>query len=273
MATTRGAASSGLSTTDIEGIRTHLAAGRKPKVMFTESAGQIAGQVGQIVQLTDPDQSDEWLVVRFGRDELPFAPADLTVPPRGRPAGKRAGPEQAAKPAAKEPAREPAAKATAAARSTPAAKTAPVTKRGASERSSGASDAVGVRAAPAAEGAPPVPAPRDAAPADARPPAKRARPARSTKPKPPAAMTVTLAYEAGEWTVAAHQGSKTLAKPYLIRPAEALKMVAMLDVPGVHDAVEQIVTAEVTEAQRRADTLRSELAEVEARLAELRDAG
>jgi hypothetical protein len=268
MATTRSAASSGLSTTDIEGIRTNLAAGRKPKVMFTESAGQIAGQVGQIVQLTDPDQSDEWLVVRFGRDELPFSPADLTVPPRGRSGGKRVEPEKSA---TKEP-----AKATAAARSTPAAKTAPVTKRGAAERSSGASDVVGATAAaaPAAESAPPVPAPREAAPADSPRPAKRAtRSARSTKPKPPAAMTVTLAYEAGEWTVAAHQGSKTLAKPYVIRPAEALKMVAMLDVPGVHDAVEQIVTAEVTEAQRRADTLRSELAEVEARLAELRDAG
>jgi hypothetical protein len=86
-------------------------------------------------------------------------------------------------------------------------------------------------------------------------------------------MTVTLAYQAGEWTVAAHQGSRTLAKPYLVRPAEALRMVAMLDVPGVHDAVEQIVTAELTEAQQRADTLRSELAEVEARLTELRGHG
>jgi hypothetical protein len=86
-------------------------------------------------------------------------------------------------------------------------------------------------------------------------------------------MTVTLAYQAGEWTVAAHQGSRTLAKPYLVRPAEALKMVAMLDVPGVHDAVDAIVTAELTEAQRRAEALRTELAEVEARLAELRNAG
>ena len=85
-------------------------------------------------------------------------------------------------------------------------------------------------------------------------------------------MTVTLAYEDGEWTVAAHQGSKTLAKPYVVRAADALKMVGMLDVPGVHDAVEAIVAAELAEAAQRAERLRNELAEVEARLAELRDA-
>jgi hypothetical protein len=82
---------------------------------------------------------------------------------------------------------------------------------------------------------------------------------------------VTLAYADGEWTVGATQGSKALAKPYVIKPAEALKMVSLLDVPGVHDAVEHIVTAERTEAQAQADRLRAELAEIEARLAELRE--
>jgi hypothetical protein len=241
---TNGRAHGGLSTTEIDAIRSSLEAGRKPKVTFTESAGQIAGQVGQVVQLTDPAQSEEWLVVRFGRDELPFSPADLAVPARGRP-GRRA-----ANPATTTP-------------SSPAPSSSP--KKA---------------AAPSPPTPPPVPSPRAAAaptaepaePAEPRKPVKRAaKSARAGKPKPPASMTVTIAYEAGEWTVAAHQGSKTLAKPYLIRSTEALRMVAMLDVPGVHEAVEQIVTAELTEAQRRADTLRSELAEVEARLAELRD--
>jgi hypothetical protein len=238
----------GLSTTDIDAIRTGLAAGRKPKVTFTEAAGQIAGQAGQVVQLTDPEQSEEWLVVRFGRDELPFSPADLAVPARGRP--RKAQPPKGS-PIKDTPVKETLVK-----------KAAPPSPPPASP--------------------PPVPAPRTAAPApattagsaDPRRPVKRAaKSARAAKPKQPASMTVTIAYEAGEWTVAAHQGSKTLAKPYLIRSTEALRMVAMLDVPGVHEAVEQIVTAELSEAQRRADTLRSELAEVEARLAELRDVG
>lgn len=221
MSTRRSAPPGGLSASDIDGIRSALEAGRKPKVMFTAAAGQIAGEVGQVVKLNDPSETDEWLVVRFGRDELPFSPADLTTPPRGR-ATKRTEPKPPPPP-------------------------------------------------------PPPPAaapPAQAAPAEPQRPVKRAtRKARPARPKPPSALTVTLAYDAGEWTVAAHQGSKTLAKPYVVRPADALKMVGMLDVPGVHDAVEAIVTAELTEAAQRAEQLRNELAEVEARLADLRDAG
>src|SRR5262245_56577830 len=75
-------AARGLSTSDLEHIRDSLAGGRKPKVVFTETAGQMSGQVGQVVALTDPQLSDEWVVVRFGRDELPFSPGDLAVAPK-----------------------------------------------------------------------------------------------------------------------------------------------------------------------------------------------
>jgi hypothetical protein len=71
--------------------------------------------------------------------------------------------------------------------------------------------------------------------------------------------------------VAAAQGAKTLARPYVIKPAEAMRMAALVDVPGVQEAVEQIVAAERSEAEREADRLRAQLAEVESRLAELRD--
>src|SRR5436309_637600 len=89
------------------------------------------------------------------------------------------------------------------------------------------------------------------------------------QPKPPAALTVTLAYTEGEWTVGATQGAKSLAKPYVIKPAEALKMVGLLDVPGVQEAVEHIVAAERAVAEEQAQRLRNQLAEVEAKLAEL----
>ena len=97
-------ATGGLSTADLDRIRTSLAAGRKPKVVFTKNAGQIAGQTGQIISLADPADGDEWVVTRFGRDELPFAPADLALAPRAAPAKR-------AKPTATVPAPEPPATA------------------------------------------------------------------------------------------------------------------------------------------------------------------
>jgi hypothetical protein len=234
----------GLSTAELNTIRETLAAGRRPKVVFTESAGQIAGQIGQVTGLTDPGLSDDWVVVRFGRDELPFSPTDLAVAPRGAGAaaargrsGKRAepaappGPELLVTPEIPAPrAEEP-----------PAAPTPP-----------------------AAEAQPPA-----AEPVAARPARKAAR---TPKAKPAPGLVVTLAYADGEWTVGAQQGSRALAKPYVIRAAEALKMVALLDVPGVQEAVEQIVAAERAEAEAEAERLRAQLAELEARLADLREA-
>jgi hypothetical protein len=250
----------GLSTEELQTIRDGLAAGRKPKVMFTEAAGQIAGQIGQVVELTDPALSDEWVVVRFGKDELPFSPTDLAVAPRGTsarraaPAGKDEPELKLTQPPAPSP-REPMPLEEQKMPTKSASPASPTAK--AASPSAGKADAkpeAGKPDAPAAA----APAPRKAG--------------RAAKPKGPAGLTVTLAYADGEWTVAANQGSKAVAKPYVIKPAEALKMVGLLDVAAVHEAVEQIVAAERAEAEQQAEKLRAELAEVEARLAELRDA-
>ncbi|MEV4351621.1 hypothetical protein AB0J83_44760, partial [Actinoplanes sp. NPDC049596] len=90
-------AQAGLSPEELQAFREALAAGRKPRVQFTESAGQIAGQIGQVVGLEDPAVSDEFVVVRFGKDELPFSPADLRVAPRGA-AARKAAPAPAPEP-------------------------------------------------------------------------------------------------------------------------------------------------------------------------------
>ncbi|PWU43408.1 hypothetical protein DLJ46_31570 [Micromonospora globispora] len=224
-------AGQGLSTDEVRSIREALAAGRKPKVVFTAAAGQIAGQVGQVVELTDPEVSEEFVVVRFGRDELPFSPVDVAIAPRG--AGRKAAepkPEVPEAPVSAEP--------------------------------------------EFVLDTPRVPAPRREEPKVEQlvetKPARRA--VKAAKPKGPAGLTVTLAYAEGEWTVAAQQGSKSLAKPYVVKPAEALRMVALVDVPGVQEAVEQILAAERAEAEQQAEKLRAELAEIEARLAELREA-
>jgi len=234
MATAARTGVRGLSTDELQVIRDGLAAGRRPRVMFTESAGQIAGQVGQVVALTDPAESDEWVVVRFGRDELPFSPDDLQVAPKGPVKKAAPPPPQPVKPVPEFVMDKPVPVPAAAAPPPPAE--------------------------PAAPAASPAPAPRKA-------------PAKAAKPKPPPGLTVTLAYTDGEWTIAANQGSKALAKPYVVKPSEAMKIVQLVDVPGVQEAVEQIVSVERAEVEQQAVRLRAELAEMEARLAELRDAG
>jgi hypothetical protein len=236
------ATSSGLSAADIDRIRVILGGGRRPRVVFTEAAGQIAGQVGHIVNLTDAGDADEWIVVQFGRDELPFSPSDLTLAARG---GARTV-----------PARSPAGRRT-------LAVDAPTVVPG-----------TGLDA---------VPAPRKGkrmrangavaetfAPGNGSMPAAEAKPVKASKPaKPLAGLVITLAYADREWTLAATQGSRSLAKPYVIKPTDARRMVALIEVPGVHDAVESIIAAERAEAEARALRLRAELAEIEGRLAEL----
>jgi hypothetical protein len=220
--------------------------------MFTESAGQVAGQIGQVVSLLDPSDSDEWVVVRFGRDELPFSPDDLRIAPRGAVARKAAAGVEPPEPVRPEPEfvidKPVRAVNGAAAAKEPPAKDAPA------------------KDAPAAADGPPVPKAEGV-------PAPRKAAGRGGKPKAPAGLTVTLSYADGEWTVAATQGAKSLARPYVVRPAEALRMVSLVDVPGVQEAVEHIMSAERAEAEQQAERLRAELAEIEARLAELRDAG
>jgi len=246
----------GLSTDELQTIRDGLAAGRKPRVQFTDAAGQMAGQLGQVVGLGDPAESDEWVVVRFGRDELPFSPGDLRVAPRGAVAKKAVPVPAAAEPVA------PPGPAFVLDQPAPGAKKA----RAVAEANGGSQTAVKAAGGEDRAGAP---APRKGGDDVTAAPGPRKAAGRSAKPKPPPALTVTLAYGEGEWTVAASQGSKVLAKPYVVRPAEALRMVALVDVPGVHEAVEQILSAERSEAEEQARRLRAELAEVEARLAEL----
>jgi hypothetical protein len=269
-------AARGLSPGDLEHIRDALAVGRRPKVVFTQAAGQIAGQQGQVMELTDPTVSDEWLVVRFGRDELPFSPTDLAIAPKG------AAPRRSAKPA---PAPAPEAPGAPllppAGAAPPRVTTAPAVPVPREEstvtRPAAASSAKAPVSAktPGGVASPTAAAPGGTPTADGKeqPVAAGAKaPARkAARGRPPAGLTVTLSYADGEWMVAAQQGSKALAKPYVIRATEALKMVGMLDVAGVKEAVEEIVSAARAEAEAAAERLRAELAEIEARLAELPD--
>ncbi len=252
------AAAQGLSESDLDQIREALRSGKKPRVVFTESAGQVAGQIGHVIELTDAAASDEWIVVRFGNDELPFSPTDLSVRGRSSPNGSKAAPSRPTQRRATPP--EP-----------PGPPLAPPLSPSRRARRTPELTMDRQASAPPAQEEPimsnstvdtPLAAPNGVA-------TNGAKPVRAPKQKAPATLTVTLAYVEREWTVTAHQGTRTLAKPYPIKPTDALRLVALLDVPGVHHAVEQIIAAERAEAEGRAQRLRTELAQIETRLAEL----
>jgi hypothetical protein len=294
MPTTSRTRSAGLSGADLDGLRSAVDAGRRPKVVFTPAAGQIAGQQGQVIRLDDPS-ADEWVVVRFGRDELPFAPGDLQLAPKAarkravnipKPVGAPSStvvtpsvPQQLSVPDGPRAATAPVSSASRLA--APIARTvepAPTGRPSVSALSATApSDAASKpSAAPVGAVATPVkssaaaagPTAGTSAPQAAAAPA--ARPARKSARKSPE-LTVTLGHHEGRWTVQAAKGTRILVKPTSVRPADALKMVALLDAPGVTDVVAEIVEAARAEAEQIAERLRRELAEVEATLADLED--
>src|SRR4051794_2682445 len=75
-------------------LRAELATGKRPSlVLLSGGAGLPAGSRGQLIRIDDPPQDAEFLHVKVGHDELPFAPEEVGLPGRrGRPADKTARP-------------------------------------------------------------------------------------------------------------------------------------------------------------------------------------
>jgi hypothetical protein len=85
-------------------------------------------------------------------------------------------------------------------------------------------------------------------------------------PKLSARLSVTLGYADGQWLVEVRKGRALMGTRYLVNSAEALNMLALLDVPALTDRVGQALTTDRTEAGRQVERLRTELAELEAKL-------
>jgi hypothetical protein len=74
----------GLTEDDVALLRTRVAAGERPRVVVrAASAAVAAGTRGNVVRLGDPKES-EYVVVRLGKDEVPFAPAELGLTTRAK---------------------------------------------------------------------------------------------------------------------------------------------------------------------------------------------
>jgi hypothetical protein len=104
-----------LTDDDVALLRSRVAAGERPRVVVrAASAAVAAGTRGNVVRLGDPKDS-EYVVVRLGKDEVPFAPAELglTTRPKSSTATKAAtqaaAPAKVAAPAKSASPRKPAA--------------------------------------------------------------------------------------------------------------------------------------------------------------------
>ncbi|MFG3342083.1 hypothetical protein [Glycomyces sp. NPDC048151] len=230
-----------LSSADIAHLEAVLAQGKKPKVVFTDAAGQVAGRTGKVVAL-DPGGVDDFVHVAFGSDELSFSAAELRLPAPGE--GARRAPRQRAGEAA-----EPVAPSgPGLLPDEPAPKPKPVV----SERK-------------------PVTAPeatQSAAEPVAVPKKKVARP-RAAAPKHPE-LSITLTYEDGEWSVAASRGARAVVKGAKVAHSAALAMCQASGSDEVAEVVDEVVEKIRSEAAEEASRLRRQLEEAEARLAELK---
>jgi hypothetical protein len=93
-----------LTDSDVGDLRARLAAGEKPRVVVRAASAAVpAGTRGNVVRMGNPSDG-EFIVVRLGRDEVPFAPSELGIGGRG---AKKAAAAPPPPPAA--PVRKPAA--------------------------------------------------------------------------------------------------------------------------------------------------------------------
>jgi hypothetical protein len=126
-----------LTDDDVAMLKARVAAGDKPRVIVrTASAAVPAGTRGNVIRVGNPSDG-EFIVVRLGRDEVPFAPSELGLTTRSKAAAPPVAPptptpkRTIAKPAKAAPARATPKTATATPRRTSGARTAKRSQRAA----------------------------------------------------------------------------------------------------------------------------------------------
>jgi hypothetical protein len=226
-----------LTDADIDSLRARVQSGEKPRVVVRAASAAVpAGTRGNILRIGKRSEG-EYVVVRLGKDEVPFAPAELAMSSRQATNGRAAKTTPA-----------PAAK-----------KTASAAKKAAPARSAPAAKKAAPRPAPAAKKTAPAPA--------ARPARKTAKRTASAKRTPPP-LVVTLRFNDGEWSVEAARGARRLAKPSAVRPGAVKAFADLLDEEIVRDALTETIESCRSVVEERAASLRAELQAAEAALKE-----
>jgi hypothetical protein len=225
-----------LTTDDVSWLRSQVGGGDKPPVIVRAASAAVpAGTRGHVIRMGNPSEG-EFIVVRLGRDEVPFAPAELALSPRARSASRSAPAKAAAVKAA--PAKTAAAKSTAAKRTT--AKVAKRPAKTAPAKSSPAKAAL-AKTAPAKSATSPN--------------ARRTTSSRGAAQP----LTVTVKYTDGRWTVEAQRGSRRLAKPSVLRPGAVKTFADLVDDEAIQAAITGIVESGRAVIEQRAEKLRAEL--------------
>lgn len=221
-----------LTNDEVAGLRARLSAGEKPRVIVRAASAAVpAGTRGNVIRMGNPSEG-EFIVVRLGRDEVPFAPAELALSARGKTATASAAKSAPAK-------KSTAQRAAAPAKKTAAKKTA----------------------------ASPAKAPAKSAPAKAAPvKTTRRAPAGTAGRKGGQPLTVTLRFDDGSWTVEAQRGSRRLARASAVRPGAVQAFAELVDDDAVREAISTIVASNRSVAEEKAEKLRAELAAAEAAL-------
>jgi hypothetical protein len=235
--------SGGLDSAQVEQLREKLSNGGRPRV--TVSGPQFpADTVGTIVRIGDPAvDGDDYVTVRTRvggvADELAFSPSELSGTGKG---AARTGKTGAGTP------------------------TQPPIKRGPGRPRKQIADAP----RPTRPEPTPMPSPTQTpAPAPAPAPTVRSPTPTSVKsrrggPTPPVKISITSS--GATWTVSVDRGARTLVKNAAVAPGAVTAIAALIGNEGVEQAVAAVNDTARTEAEARAEQLRTELAEVQALL-------
>lgn len=226
----------GLSAADLTALREKLEAGKKPRVvLLVGTALAPAGTSVPVLSLAEPAVG-EFVSVRLRDDVVPFSPAELSVPVRGRPATL---------PLDTPPAREVPISA-------PQRPYQPTT----------------LQDPPPPARLMAVPAPAELPEVGAHPEAGKPAKGRSGRPARAAGLSLTLRFTGQAWTYESTRGGRrTAAKP--LNLAAVRGFADRLDDPALRRDLQLAIDLCRQQAQTRADVLRAELEKVEVELASL----
>jgi hypothetical protein len=259
------AAAPPLTDADVKELAFRVKGGDSPRVIVRSASAAVpAGTRGNVIRIGNPSEG-EYIVVRLGRDQVPFAPNELSLSNRGRTPATAAAPAKAAPAAAKK---------TAAASSRPSRTSARSTTKAASKASK-SSPGKSAKATPSkTTGTQRTSAAKDAAKATPSRPtttgAKRttSRSSRRGKGRSPQPLTVTMRFADSRWTIEAQRGSRRLAKAQPLRPGAVSAFAEHVDEEAVRDALVETVESCRAVVEEKAAVLRAELDAAEAALRE-----